>query len=97
MNITWKGMIVGTLALAGATFATAEADAMPVQPLTAGVSAAQVEPVYYYRYGYRRPFLRYGYGVRRPFYGYRRLRPYGFRRPFYGYRRPFYGYGYRRF
>ena len=98
MTTTIKGIIVGTLALAGATFATAEAQAMPIQPLSPavadGASGAQVEQVYLY--GYRRPFFRYGYGFRRPFLGYRRF-GFGFRRPFYGYRRPFYGYGYRRF
>ena len=97
MTSTIKGIIVGTLALAGASLVSVEAEAMPVQPLSPiASSGGQVESVYYYGYGYRRPFVR-GYGFRRPFYGYRRLRPYGFRRPFYGYRRPYYGYGYRRF
>ena len=92
MHSTMKGIIAGTLALAGATFATADAQAMPIQPLSPAASTAPIEQVYYYGYGYRRPFFR-GYGFR-PFYGYRRF--YGFRRPFvYGYRRPFFGY--RRF
>ena len=92
MQHTLKGIVAGALALAGATLATAEAQAMPIQPLSPSVSSqSPIEPVYYYRYGYRRPFF-----------GYRRFyRPYGFRRPFvYGYR-PFYRvrpfYGYRRF
>ena len=97
MTSTINGIIVGTLALAGAGLFSVEAEAMPVQPLDqTALSSGHVESVYYYGYGYRRPIVR-GYGFRRPFYGYRRLRPYGFRRPFYGYRRPFYGYGYRRF
>ena len=91
MHNTMKGIIAGTLALAGATFATADVQAMPIQPLSPAASTAPVENVFYY--GYRRPFVRFGYGFR-PFYGYRRF--YGFRRPFvYGYRRPFFGY--RRF
>ena len=97
MTITFKGALVGALALAGVLGSTPGAEALPIQPLAAGAVTAPVEPVYFYRYGYRRPLLRYGYGFRRPFYGYRRLRPYGLRRPFYGYRRPYYGYGYRRF
>ncbi len=95
MQNIMKGIIAGTLALAGATFATAEAQAMPIQPLSPAASTAPIEQVYLYGYGYRRPFVRrFGYGFR-PFYGYRRPF-YGYRRPFvYGYRRPFYGY--RRF
>lgn len=97
MITSMKGFIVGALALTGAIVATADVQAMPIQPLSPavaadGVSGAQVEPVYFY--GYRRPFLRFGY---RPFFGYRRFGyGYGYRR-FHAYRRPFYGYGYRRF
>ncbi len=99
---TLKGIIIGALALAGVMTVTAEADAMPVQPLAPVAAASQdIQPVYFYRYGYRRPFVRPFYAFRRPFYGYRRFGPYGygFRRPFYAYRRPYYGYGYgyRRF
>ena len=94
MHMSLKGVVVGTLAIAGATLATAEAQAMPVQPLSPAASAAPLEQVYYYGYGYRRPFIR---PFVRPFYGYPRF-GYVYRRPFvYGYRRPFYGYGYRRF
>ena len=93
MHMSLKGIVVGTLALAGATVATADAQAMPIQPLSPAASATALENVYYY--GYRRPFVR---PFVRPFYGYRRFGyGYGYRRPFFGYRRPFYGYGYRRF
>ena len=94
MQMSLKAIVVGALALAGATVATAEAQAMPIGPLAPAASEAHVDQVYYY--GYRRPFVRrfvvrpYGY------YGYRRFGyGYGFRRPLFGYRR--FGYGYRRF
>ncbi len=98
MKITIKGIILGAMALLGVAMAVPDAQAMPVQPMSPAVAAAEtgaakVENVYFY--GYRRPFVRYGYGFRRPFYGYRRPYGFGFRR-FYGYRRPFYRYGYRR-
>ncbi len=99
MITSMKRIIVGALALAGVFCASAETQAMPIQPLSPAVasevaSGAQVEHVYFY--GYRRPFLRFGYGYR-PFFRYRRF-GYGYPvRRFYGYRRPFYGYGYRRF
>ena len=93
MHMSLKGLVVGTLAVAGATVAVADAQAMPVQPLSQAVSGSSLEHVYFYRYGYRRPFLRPFYGYRRFGYGY----GYGYRRPFFAYRRPFYGYGYRRF
>lgn len=86
-----NGAIVGTVALAGATFTAVDAQALPFQPMAPAMSATGVEPVFLrYRYGYgcRRPFLRFGYRFRRPFLGYRRF-GYG------GYRR--FGYGYRRF
>lgn len=97
MITSMKGIIVGALALTGVSLASADVQAMPIQPLSPAVasdvaSGAQLEHVYFY--GYRRPFLRFGY---RPFFGYRRFGyGYGYRR-FYGYRRPFYGFGYRRF
>ena len=99
MHMSLKGIVAGTLAIAGATFATAEAQAMPIQPLSPAASTAQVEQVYYYGYGYRRPLVRrFVRPLARPFYGYRRFGyGYGYRRPFLGYHRPFYGYGYRRF
>ena len=91
MHMSLKGIVVGTLALAGATVVAADAQAMPIQPLSPAAAATPLEHVFYYGYGYRRPFVR-------PFYGYRRFGyGYGYRRPFFGYRRPFYGYGYRRF
>ena len=90
-NTTMKGIIAGTLALVGATFATAEAQAMPIQPLSPAAATAPIQHVFYSGYCYRRPFFR-GYGFRRfygfrPFYGYRRPFVYGYRRPFFGYRR----------
>ena len=96
MRRSLKGMVIGALALAGATVASTDGQAMPVQPL--GSTASQtsgIEHVWWRGgYGWRGGYFRGGYG-----YGFR---PYGFgwRRPFYGYgygwRRPFYGYGYRR-
>ena len=100
MHMSLKGIVVGALAITGATLAAVpDAQAMPVQPLGAAALAAPLEHVYYYGYGYRRPFVR---RFVRPFYGYRRFGyGYGYRRPFLGYRRPFggygFGYGYRRF
>ena len=101
MQNRMRSIVVGALALTGATFAAADVEAMPIQPLAQTVTAdTHLDQVYYY--GYRRPLLRYGY--RRPFLGYRRFGYYGYRRPFlfprrpfYGYRRPFLGYGFRRF
>ena len=86
-------MVIGALALAGATIASTDGQAMPVQLL--GSTASQTSGIehVWWRRGY------YGYGFRRFGYGFR---PYGWRwrRPFFGYgygwRRPFYGYGYRR-
>lgn len=93
MNDRLRGAVIGTMALAGATFGTADAQALPIQSLHSSASAAGIDQVFLrYGYGYRRPFLRYGYGFRRPFaYGYRRF-GYGGR---FGYGR--FGYGYRRF
>ncbi len=95
MNDRLKGAVIGTMAFAGAVFATADAQALPIQSLHSSASAAGIEQVFLrYGYGYRRPFLRYGYGFRRRFvYGYRRFGYGGYRR--FGYGR--FGYGYRRF
>ena len=98
MQLSFKGLVAGAVLVAGATLATAEAQAMPVGPLAPAVAAqGHIDQVYYY--GYRRPFVR-RFVYRRPFVGYRRFgyRPYyGFRRPFYGYRRPLLGFGFRAF
>jgi hypothetical protein len=93
-----KGMIVGSLALAGVTVGAADVQAMPIQPLTSTLSASNGLESVWWRggygwrgYGFGPRF--YGPGWRRPFVG-----AYGWRRPFYGYgwRRPFYGRGWRR-
>ena len=82
-----KGIIGGTLAVAGVATTSVETQAMPVQNLgDAAVTSGGVEKVWY-RWGWRRPFYGYGYGWRRPFYGY----GWGWRRPIYGY-----GYGWHR-
>ena len=91
-----KGMVGGTLVLAGVSLAATEGQAMPVQPLQTTASTANGIEHVWWRGGYGwRGGWRGGYGFRRPFVGY-----YGWRRPFWGYgygwRRPFYGYGYRR-
>ena len=98
MKRSMKGMVVGALALAGASLTAANVEAMPVQPLGQTASGANgIEHVWWRGgYGWRGYGWRgRGFGWRRPFVGY-----YGWRRPFYGYgygwRRPFYGYGYRR-
>ena len=86
-----KSMVIGALALVGATIASTDGQAMPVQTLgSTAAPASGIEHVWW-----RRPF--YGYGFRRFGYGFRPygygFRPYGYG---YGWRRPFYGYGYRR-
>ena len=95
MHQSLKAAIAGTLAVAGVVVATADVQAMTIQPLSPAASSTSIEKVWWrggYGYGWHRPF--YGYGWRRPFYGY------GWRRPFYGYgygwHRPFYRYGWRR-
>ena len=89
MKRSLKSCVVGVVALAGATLASVEVEAMPVQPLSSTIApAGSIEHVWWRGgYGYR------GYGFRRGFYGY------GFRRPIYGFgwRRPYYGYGWRRY
>lgn len=88
MKRSFKSSFMGALALAGAALASADVEAMPVQPLgSTAAPVGSIEHVWWRGgYGYR------GYGWRRGFYGY------GFRRPIYGYgwRRPYYGYGWRR-
>ena len=94
MNRSFKAAIVGTLALAGVTVATADVQAMPIQSLNPAASSTSIEKVWWrggYGWGWRRPYYGYGWGWRRPFYGY----GWGWRRPFYGYgwrwRHPYYG------
>ncbi len=97
MMRSMKGLVVGAVALAGATVASADVQAMPIQPPASQAGTTDVangiEHVWW-RGGWRRGWGWRGgyYGWRRPFVGY-----YGWRRPFYGYgwRRPFI-YGYRR-
>ena len=87
-----KFAIASALSLTGMLL-SAEAEAMPVQTIGAGVTdnSGLIE-AQYYRYHRRH------YGFYRPYY---RRHYYGYGHPYYGYRRPYYGgygygYGYRR-
>ena len=96
MRRSLNGIVIGALALAGASLASTDGQAMPVQPLGLAAShASDIDHIYWRGYGYRRGFYRGGYGWRGGYgfplgYGFR---PYGYG---YGWRRPFYRYGYRR-
>ena len=77
MNRSIMRIMAGALALAGATVASVEAEAMPVQSLAPAVTTGTAVEKAYLVCGPFRCFRR-GWGWRRPYYGWHRR--YGWRR-----------------